>query len=47
MTTLVRARTRAHYDEYPLIERGPNRVAWWRASRVGVEEGLYEAIQAA
>ena len=30
MTSLVRARTQAHYDEYPFIEGGPNRVAWWR-----------------
>ena len=23
-------RTRAHYDEFPFIEGGSNRVAWWR-----------------
>lgn len=26
----LRERTRAHYDEYPFIEGGPDRVAWWK-----------------
>ncbi len=26
----LRERTRAHYDEYPFIEGGPDRIAWWR-----------------
>ena len=26
----LQVRTRAHYDEYPFIEGGPNRVGWWR-----------------
>ena len=27
----LREQTREHYDEYPFIEGGPNRIAWWRA----------------
>ena len=26
----LRERTRAHYDEYPFIEGGPDRIAWWK-----------------
>jgi ubiquinone/menaquinone biosynthesis C-methylase UbiE len=26
----LRERTRAHYDDYPFIEGGPDRIAWWR-----------------
>jgi ubiquinone/menaquinone biosynthesis C-methylase UbiE len=26
----LRERTRAHYDEYPFIEGGPDRVVWWK-----------------
>jgi SAM-dependent methyltransferase len=29
MQTELQFRTRAHYDEYPFIEGGPNRVRWW------------------
>ena len=26
----LKSRTKAHYNEYPFIEGGPNRIAWWR-----------------
>ena len=29
-TEQLQTATQAHYDQYPFIEGGPNRVAWWR-----------------
>lgn len=30
MTHKLQQQTQAHYDQYPFIEGGPNRIAWWR-----------------
>jgi len=30
MTQKLQQQTQAHYDKYPFIEGGPNRIAWWR-----------------
>ena len=29
-TIALREQTREHYDEYPFIEGGPDRIAWWK-----------------
>lgn len=30
MSSILQAQTQSHYDEYPFIEGGPNRIAWWK-----------------
>ena len=30
MTKLLQEKTRHHYDHYPFIEGGPDRIAWWQ-----------------
>src|SRR5262245_64442636 len=30
MAQELQLQTQSHYDQYPFIEGGPNRIAWWR-----------------